>query len=462
MDLTKIKKVYCIGIKGAGVAAVAQILHARGIEVSGSDTGEKFFTDAILKKEGILFHEKFALENIPKDIDVVVYSTAYNKENNVEMAEIEKQKITAISYPEMLGMLFRERLGIAVCGSHGKTTTSAILASALKEAGLEPSAIVGSQVIDWNSSILAGGGEYFVAEADEYQNKLRFYDPWAAILTSVDWDHPDFFPDAEAYGTVFRDFVKKIPKTGFLVAWGDSASVAEVLESANTQVVRYGFGDENDYRIINNKQISVDDGEFQEFEIAYTEKSLGIFRTPLVGKHNVLNCAAVIALCHKMQLDLDKIREAILKFKGTTRRFEKIGQRNGAILIDDYAHHPDEIKATLAGARQKYPNKNIWVVFHPHSFTRTKALLHDFAQSFDDADRVIVIDIYGSAREFEGDVSSNDLVKLINKYAFDKAEYIATINETIDFLGDKLGENDILIAMGAGDVWKVAAQLKSK
>lgn len=453
----EIKKAYLIGIKGSGMSAIAEILKAKGVEVSGSDTAEKFFTDEILKKKDIPFYEKFSSENVPADADLIINSTAYSEDNNVEVAEAKRMNFKLVSYPEMLGRLFREKLGIAVCGSHGKTTTSAMLACSLKEAGIDPSAIIGSQVRQWGSSILAGNGDYFVAEADEYQNKLKYYDPYAAILTSVDWDHPDFFADFEVYKKVFKEFVVKIPKTGFLVIWGDSSDTLEISKSALCQVLTYGFGEDCDYYIVNHDY----NEQNQTFEILFQGESLGIFKTQLVGRHNVLNSAAVVATCHKMNLDLEKVRKAVADFQGTSRRFEKIGERNGAILIDDYAHHPDEIKATLSGARQKFKNKNIITVFHPHTFSRTKALLQEFAQSFDDCDKVIVIDIYGSAREKQGGVSSKQLVELINKYTFGKAEYIPTINETITFLSEKIGEKDVLIAMGAGDVWKVADKLKS-
>ena len=459
MNIKDIKRAYFIGIKGAGMTAVAEILQGRGIAVSGSDTSEVFYTDQILKKLGVSFYENFAIENIPNDIDVVVYSTAYTPENNIEMAEAKKKGFLLLSYPEILGALFDEKLGIAVAGTHGKTTTSAMLAQALDAAGLAPSAIVGSNVISWQGSALAGNGEYFVAEADEYQNKLRFYQPWSVILTSVDWDHPDFFPDVASYKEVFKSFVAKIPKIGFLVVWGDSSDTLDVAASANCGVVTYGFTEDCDYEIIRHE---LENGNAaQSFEIEYEGKSLGVFQTSLVGKHNVLNATSVIALCHQMNLNLDAIKKSLSLFEGTTRRFEYIGKFQQATLIDDYAHHPDEIKATLAGARQYFGDKKVWTVFHPHTFSRTKALLQDFAQSFDDTDRVIVIDTYGSAREQDGEATSDKLVNLINKYHHDKAEYIATIDEVVEYLRQKSGEYDVLITMGAGDVWKVAQKLKS-
>ena len=460
MEIKDIKKAYFIGIKGAGMTAVAQILQSRNIEISGSDTGEVFYTDAILKRLKIPYYEEFIARHIPSNVDVVIYSTAYNEGNNVEMAEAKKMGVLMLSYPEILGLLFAEKRGIAVCGTHGKTTTSAMLASALAQAELEPSAIVGSNVISWEGSALSGSGEYFVAEADEYQNKLRFYQPWSVILTSVDWDHPDFFPDFISYKKVFQDFVKKIPKTGFLVVWGDSSDTLEVADSANCNLLTYGFGEDNDYRIINNRQQTTDNKVIQRFEVEYDGKNLGEFSSPLSGKHNILNAASVIALSHKMGLDLEKIKKSLNEFEGTTRRFEYIGKYKEALLIDDYAHHPDEIKATLAGAKDRFEGKRIWTVFHPHTFSRTKALLQDFAQSFDNTERVIIIDTYGSARETGGEATSEDLVKLINKYNYDKAEYIPSIEEATQYLKEKSGEYDVLITMGAGDVWRVGQALK--
>jgi UDP-N-acetylmuramate--alanine ligase len=456
VKISDLKKVYCIGIKGAGMTAIAQILRGRNIEIFGSDIGDIFYTDEILRRLKIPFYGEFTTKHVPQDADLIIYSTAYNEENNAEMAEAKRLKIPMASYPEMLGMLFQEKLGIAVCGTHGKTTTSAMLADVLLSVGLDPSAIVGSQVISWQGSALTGKGDYFVAEADEYQNKLIYYNPWSVILTSVDWDHPDFFPDFTAYKKVFEDFVEKIHKTGFLIVWGDSSAAIEVAKKAKCRILTYGFSEDCDYKISNIKsQISN-----LEFEVFCKEKSLGVFETALIGKHNALNAAAVIAMCHAMQLDMEKIRNALRKFKGTSRRFEQVGMFREALLIDDYAHHPDEIRATLEGARQHFGEKTIWTIFHPHTFTRTKALLQEFAQSFDNTDKAIIIDIYGSAREQQGGVSSADLVNLINKYFPGKADYIPTINEAAEYCKEKSGQYDVLITMGAGDVWKVGEKLK--
>lgn len=469
MNLDNLKKVYVIGIKGSGVVSVVQILFSRGVEILGSDTKEKFFTDSILKKLGVKYFEKFQAKNIPNDVDLVIYSTAYNEENNEEFQEAKRRGLKMVSYPEILAELFNKEWGIAVCGTHGKTTTSAMLAEVLKNCGTDPSAVIGSKVINWDSSALSGKGEYFVIEADEFQNKLKLYEPKAAILTSVDWDHPDTFPTPADYKKAFADFVAKIPKAGFLVVWGDSADTLEIAKEAKCEVIKYGYGEENDVRI-NNYELRIVNGELsgedekkmQAFGVFYKENGLGAFQTSLVGKHNILNAAAVIAVCAKLNLDMEKVREGIASFKGSSRRFEYIGKRNGAILIDDYGHHPEEIKATLKGARENYPDKNIIAVFHPHSYSRTEALLEEFAQSFNDADRILVLDIYGSARENWGNVNSSDLVKLINKYNFGKAEYIPTIPEAVNYLKDRIGENDLILVIGAGNVFEVAEKLREK
>lgn len=458
MDLRLVKKVYCIGIKGAGMAAIAEIFKGHKKSVSGSDTDEIFFTDEALKRSGIKYKEGFSADNIPSGTDLIIYSTAYNEKNNPEVVEAKKRNIPMMSYSEALGELFKEKFGIAVCGTHGKTTTTAMLAECMNGAGVNPEAIVGSRVIQWQGSALHGEGKYFVAEADEYQNKLQHYNPLAVVLTSVDWDHPDYFPTFDDYKKVFEEFVARIPRHGFLICCGDDADAIKVSKSAKCEVLKYGFGKENDYMV--NKHRTKNGN--QSFTVFYNDKKLGDFSIGLPGKHNILNAIAAIAVCYKLGLNLDKVGEALKNFQGTARRFEYIGERNNAILIDDYAHHPEEVKATLKAAREIYPRKNIQVVFHPHTFTRTKALLQEFSQSFNNADRVIVMDIYGSAREEQGGVSSKDLVDLINKYNPDRAEYVATIDEVVELLRDKIGKNDVVFSMGAGDVWRVVDKLKEK
>jgi UDP-N-acetylmuramate--alanine ligase len=456
IDFAKIRKIYFIGIKGSGMVALVEILARQGFEVTGSDTTEKFFTDEILKKKlFVKYFEGFDADHVKDDTDLVVFSTAYNEENNEEFKAAKYKSLPMISYPELLGLLFNQKYGIAVCGTHGKTTTTAMLAEIFRVSDLDPTAVVGSQVRQWRGSALVGRSDFMIIEADEYQGKFKFYHPQAVILTSADWDHPDYFKTPEEYKKTFIDFVQKIPRHGFLVVCGDRSDTLEIARSAKCNVLKYGFGKENDFKIKNHE---LKDGK-QIFEVWNGEKKLGEFELELPGKHNVLNAAAAVAMSHKFNAKIEKIQEALRNFEGTSRRFEYIGKRNGAILIDDYGHHPEELKATLKAAREFFPKKRIWCVFHPHTYTRTKALLSEFAQSFEDADRVVVLDIYGSARETQGGVHSQDLVELAKKY-HRNVEYIPTIPEAIEFLQDQIGREDLVITMGAGDVWKVAEGLK--
>lgn len=451
------KRIHFVGIKGVGMTALAELYIARGATVSGSDTDESFFTDDVLARIGILPEVGFSREHISDDIDFVVYSTAYDPETNPELVEARERDIPIRSYSQAVGELTHEQMSLLVAGSHGKTTISAMLAEALRRADVDPSAIVGSHVRSWQGNALSGQGSYLVLEADEYQNKLDLYEPFSVILSSIDWDHPDCFPDEESYMEVFRRFVTRIPRHGTLVYCADSASVSQVADSASCTRLSYGFHKDADVRIRHYEGQDAEGGVFRSrFSVSYGDHDLGSFSTPLPGRHNAANAAAVIALCSSLRIDIERVREALAEFSGTARRSEYVGSYRGIPVYDDYAHHPEELRATLAAFHESYPNRRIVAVFHPHTYTRTKALLADFAQSFDDAGRVIVLDIYGSAREKQGGVSSADLVREINRFTPGKAEHIPTIPETIEVLTATLDTNDLLLTFGAGDVWRVA------
>lgn len=462
--LTGLKNIHMIGIKGAGMTALAELLKKRGVVVTGSDTAETFFTDSILQKLGIPYKEEFSPENIPSSVDAVIYSTAYSKEKNVELAAAYESGIPVWSYPEALGLLTKEKLTLAVCGTHGKTTTSALLTDTLKFCGKDPSAIVGSRIMNWEGNALSGSGEYLVIEADEYQDKLAQYSPFAVILTSIDWDHPDFFPNVESYESVFESFVARIPKQGVLVYCGDSASVTRISQKAVCHKISYGSLSGADFRVKEytpEKMGFVGEKEafHQTFSLEHGAESLGTFHSKLAGVHNALNIASVVALTSFLKLDGERVRTAIEKFSGTERRFEFIGERYGALIYDDYAHHPEEIRVTLQAFRDLYPEKNLRVIFHPHTFSRTEEFLTDFAQSFDVADEVKILDIYGSARETVSTVTANDLVDLINRFFHGKAEYIKDVKAFTASLEKTIGRQDVIITLGAGNVWEISHAL---
>lgn len=467
MELLKARRVYMIGIKGAGMTALAEFLMRQGITVSGSDTEEVFYTDKILQRLGIPVKSPFAAANIDPDFDLCVYSTAYTAEKNEEMLSIQQSGKPMLAYPEALGQLTEHRLTLAVCGTHGKTTTSALLAEALRAAHVKPSAIVGSEIETWQGGALAGEGPYLVIEADEYQDKLRSYTPYGVVLTSVDWDHPDFFPTPAAYEAVFERFLARIPRHGFLVACGDDARVRQVAEEAKCQKWFYGFLEGNDVRIVQWEVVDPESeagqrGVRQRFQVDYHGQIVGPFSLRLSGKHNALNAAAVLSVFFQLKLPLEALSQSLSLFRGTKRRFELLGSKGQALVFDDYAHHPEEIKVTLTAFRELYPKRRLTVVFHPHTFTRTKALLPEFAEALSLADRVMLIDIYGSAREAHGGVSSQDIVDRINQVWPDKALYCAERSAVVQALGSSVDESGLIVTMGAGDVWQIAETLLAK
>ena len=464
--LNTISSAYLIGIKGAGMAALATLLHARGIAVSGSDTDEKFHTDDTLRHAGIPFTEGFSKHNVPTDVDCVIHSTTYTADNNEEMQALMDTKTLLLSYPEALGMLLTERCGIAVTGTHGKTTVTALLAHVLDAADLAPSAIVGAYVPQWGSNALTGDGQHFIVEADEYQNKLAHYEPLGAVLTNIDWDHPDFFATEAAYDRVFEEFVERLPRHGFLVVCADSEKAMRVARrKATSQVLSYGFTGDAQFVISDHELITLGEepGVVQKFSLADGDKDLGAFHLKLSGKHNALNAAAVVVVAQKLGVPTEKIKAGLKDFTGAARRFEFKGMRGDTLLFDDYAHHPEEIRATLRAAHDRFSEKKIIAVFHPHTHSRTEGLMNDFAQSFGAADEVIVLDVYASAREGgnpgRSTELSQELVKRIDAHGVQRAKHCPTFTDAATYLKENLAPDTVLITLGAGDVWKMHEQL---
>lgn len=473
MDLKNVKKIYMVGIKGVGMTMLAQFLASKDFEISGSDIDDVFMTDEILKSANIKFYNGFDIANIPFDADLFIYSTAYNENNNIELKKIIQANKKILSYAQAMGEAMRDYYGIAVCGSHGKTTTSAWLAYVLQRADFRPNAMIGSRVPQLGGASITGTSEYLIMEADEYQNKLKYFSPRAVLLNNIDYDHPDFFLTHEDYAQVFVEFIKKIPKKGWLVANFDDPIIRKIAPvNTRARVIGYAIDESADYVAYDIRQA----GDKQYFKVKIgvdtfsdeddgelINSELGDFAIRLAGRHNIYNALAVIAACLELEVKLVDIRTHLEEFTGATRRMQLLGRFNSALIFDDYAHHPTEIKATLAGARQKYPDKKIRAVFHPHTFTRTKALLNEFAESFNDADEVIVLDIYGSAREKQGGVHSKDLVeKIIALQASDACKavkYIASLEECEKYLRQTVQKDEIILLMGAGDVFRIGEKL---
>ena len=462
--ILKNKKIYLIGIKGVGMTALAQFFKAAGARVSGSDVPETFMTDKVLKALKIPVYAPFAAANLPADADFIVYSIAYSRQNNPEMARLAEQptKAKLLSYSEALGLIFNSGRGLAVCGSHGKTTTSAWLGYVLWKAGKKPNVLVGSNVPQFKGSSLSGNSKLFVAEADEYGNKLRYLDPQGIILNNIDYDHPDFFPTEKDYVQVFRSFIKRLPANGFLIINNRDAFSRQLRRSCPGRVASYDVADENyDGTTVNYliHDLRLKNG-CQYFQV----NDWGEFKIRLWGRHNVFNAAAVIAAARELKVGWPAIRKHLAGFTGTERRTQILGRYKGALIIDDYAHHPTEIRATLAGIREHYPQRRLRVVFHPHTFTRTKALFADFAQSFNLADELVILDIYGSAREKQGGVSSAQLVRAVQaenkrRKKIQDVKNISDIEAAVAYLRQKSASDEIILLMGAGDVFRVGEEL---
>lgn len=464
MNFDKNKKIHMIGVKGVGMTMLAQFLVEKGFKITGSDTDEVFMTDRVLRDSGIEVVEKFDIENINSDIDLIIYSTAYNEDTNVELAQAFKSEIKILTYAEALGEVFNEYYGIAVAGTHGKTTTTAWLGYVMLQSKLNPNVLVGANVSQFNGNSIVGSSKYLVIEADEYQNKLKYFDPKIVLLNNVDHDHHDFFKTKEDYIKVFSDFISKIPKDGFLVTNFDDENIKNIVNNCQGLVFSYGIDTYADFIAFDIKQ----EKDGQSFKVKKnvnnSKEALGIFSIKLLGKHNIYNALAVIITCLKLNIELEDVRRYLKDFSGTARRMELMGEFKGVKIIDDYAHHPTEIETTLRGLKKAYPDKKIKAVFHPHLFSRTLNLLDEFAKSFEFVDELIVLDIYSSAREKFGGVHSLDLIKKIEEFnkkhsIIQKIVHTPVLADAERYLREEIRADDVVILLGAGDVFRVGENL---
>jgi UDP-N-acetylmuramate--alanine ligase len=466
MNFGNKKNIYMIGIKGVGMAMLAQFLKGRGAIVSGSDVSDIFPTDKTLSNSKIKVKQGFSLKGFPEKIDIIIHSSAFALESNIEMKYFEDKNIPTYSYAEALGFLFDDYFGISVCGSHGKTTVTSWLGYVLYKSKILPNVLTGSYVKQFRGSALVGKSKYFLVESDEYQNKLKYFNPKAIILNNIDFDHPDYFKNDQGYIKVFSEFIKKIPKSGFLITNMEDKKSSQILQKCSGRIIGYYI----DKPVLNKKikykkkyqakNCQVKNG-YQFFDLFCGKKMVGEFKIFLPGRHNILNALAVISSSLELGVSVEKIKKNLASFTGAARRFDVLGSYNGAIIIDDYAHHPSEIKASLEAVKQKYPDKKIITVFHPHTFSRTKFLLDDFSESFVLSNDLYLIEIYSSAREKKDNISSLDLIKKIRQYNKNldikqKVAYFKDIKVAEKELKSKVGPGDVVLFLGAGDVFKIA------
>jgi UDP-N-acetylmuramate--alanine ligase len=454
IHLDSVKTIHIVGIKGAGTSALACILKKQGKAVCGSDCEEEFFTDALLRSCGIPC-ERFSDRHIGEaPLDMVMYSTVWK--DSCEVRAARAKGIPLLSYPQALGLVFDAGFGVAIAGSHGKTTTTGMLAHVLKQAGLDPTAVVGSSMVQYDSNAFFGHSPTIVIEADEYENKFQYYHPRALLVTNIDYDHPDYFTNPAQYDDVFKTFIQKtIASQGTVVLCGDDEGVRRVQESiAHNRTVLYGTDISFPYVVSDVRT----DGPSMRYTLVVHGKPAGRYTLQLLGSHNVLNALGVIALADTLGLvDATRTAQLLEQFRGTARRFEYKGTKGAMLVYDDFAHHPREVRVTLDAVRNAFPGKRIWCAFGSHTFSRTKALLQDFGTSFGGVDRALILDIYGS-REQQGTVHGQDVAATINAVSHN-AQYVGSHENARREIVDHIDEIDVLITMGAGDVWQIAEKL---
>ena len=423
------KVFHFIGIKGAGMSALALMLHQMGHTVQGSDVEKYYFTQRGLEQAGITILP-FSEENLTGD-QILIAGNAFKPENNVEIAYADAQGYTYQRYHEFLGEFMRDFVSMGVAGAHGKTSTTGILSHVLSNI-TDTSYLIGD-----GTGRGSKGAKYFVFESDEYERHFMPYHPEYSIITNIDFDHPDYFTGLEDVFNAFNDYAKQISKALFI--YGEDPELRRI--TANAPIYYYGFEQEGNDFVASDLLRSTTGSTFS---VHFRGEDLGQFQIPSFGRHNVMNATAVVGLLYIAGFDLDLVREHLKTFGGVKRRFtEKIV--NDTVIIDDFAHHPTEIIATLDASRQKYPSKEIVAVFQPHTFTRTIALLDEFADALNQADAVYLAQIYGSAREVDhGDVKVEDLEsKIIKKSGVITAENVSPLLDH---------DNAVYVFMGAGDI----------
>jgi UDP-N-acetylmuramate--alanine ligase len=460
----KQRHVHFIGIKGVAMTALAIVAQELGAKVTGSDVEEDFPTADVLNKYHLTPQVGFTKENLIEKPDLVVVTGGHGGMNNPEAVAAKKLGLRVLMHGQALGEFCQEKKTIAVAGCHGKTTTAAIIAHLLTKNRLDPSFAIGcGEIKSLRAAGHAGKGDYFVVEADEYVTDPgsdptpRFFwlSPFMAVITNIEYDHPDAYRNLEQLKSAFLTFTQKIPSSGLLVLGIDNQNNREILRKISCPVVTYGFSPEADYQI---SQVSFTEGRTR-FWLKKGKVDLGQFSLAVPGKHNALNFVAASLVVNSLGISWENIRREGPSFLGTKRRFEFKGEKGGAIFYDDYAHHPTEIAATLAAARAAFSQRRIICIFQPHTFSRTKALFSEFSRCFTEASEVILVDIYPSAREKPDPTINSQILALEMQHYHQNVRYLGSLGKAISYLKERATHNDVIITMGAGDVYKIHQML---
>ncbi len=454
-DLMPYSKIHMIGIGGIGMSAIAELLLSSGKKISGSDINSSEITNKLIKK-GIDVYIGHSAEHI-KEMDLVIYTSAVHPDNP-EFAKARELNIPLMDRAEALGLLmknYKER--IAVSGAHGKTTTTSMISMIFEASGVNPTILVGGMIEEINGNVKVGKSDYMITEACEYKENFLKFHPTMEIILNVDEDHLDYFKDLKHIIHAFVKFTQCLPKKGTIIANFDDYNVRIACSSSDKNILSYGINSDCDYKAVN---IVYTDNGSPSFEILKNGKPYGRFELSIPGKHNIYNALAAITASDACGIKISTIQKRLKSFQNPKRRFEIKHKQNGITIIDDYAHHPSEIKATLEAAG-RYPYRKIWGIFQPHTFSRTKTLLSDFASSFGGADRLVITDIYAAREDDLGQVHSSELTKLVKEEGVD-VKYISSFEDVALHVANLAEPGDLILTMGAGDVYRIGDLVAKK
>lgn len=454
IDFKKPLRVHFIGIGGISMSGFAELLHTMGFRISGSDAKASKITKH-LESLGINIIYGQSSSNITEQLDLIVYTAAIH-EDNPEFIAAKNSGIPMLDRAQMVGQIMKNyESAIAVAGTHGKTTTTSMISHILLAADLDPTISVGGILKAIEGNIRVGKSSNFITEACEYTNSFLQFNPTISIILNIEAEHLDFFKNLDHVRSSFREFAGRLPKNGLLIINGEIDNYQEIVTDLDCRVVTYGIGLSTCN--FSAEHITYDAFGLGEFDLYHNGSFLDHIKLSVVGAHNISNALSAIALGFELKISLDVIKKGLASFTGTERRFEYKGKTGGVTIVDDYAHHPTEIEATLKAA-EKYPHQNLWCVFQPHTYSRTRAFLGDFAHALSGADKIVLTDIYAARETDPGDISSLDLkaqLELLGKEVY----YFPDFDDIENFLLQNCANGDLLITMGAGDVVSIGETL---
>lgn len=447
--------IFFVGIGGIGMSGIAEILLQLGYSVSGSDISRTDITKR-LESLGCHIFKGHAAENI-EGADVIVTSTAIRRDNP-EVIAAKKASVPIIPRAEMLAELMRLKYSIAVAGAHGKTSTTMITASVLEKADLDPTVIIGGVLKSIGANAMHGLGDFLVAEADESDGSFLKFSPSIAIVTNIDREHLDYYDNLSTIKKAFLNFISRVPFYGLSILCLDNEAVQEIIPEIKGRHMTYGINTRADLQARN---ISFE-GSKSRFSVWHHDRELGEISLNLPGIHNVTNCLAGIAVGIELNIDFKHIKCALETIEGVKRRLEIKGEIGGITVVDDYGHHPTEIKTTLLAARESWPEKRIVGVFQPHRYTRTEALFDEFTRAFYNTDKLIILPIYSAGEDSIRGVTGNALSKKIRERGHEDVTYVSSLENAVDHLMEALEPEDLLLTLGAGSVFKVGEEYLKK